>query len=61
MEELRRFQYVTDDQSKKDRLDALIKAKNLSRKDLILILSTMTINPDISLQAHQGQSLSPQP
>lgn len=51
--EFRRFQYITDDQSKKDRFDALAEAKNLSREDLILILTTIKLNLDILIESPQ--------
>lgn len=45
----RRFRYVTDDEDMKKRLDELICRKKLSRRDLGLILRTISLNPDIFL------------
>lgn len=44
--ELRRFRYVTDVEKKKDKLKDLIESKNLSREDLVLILTTINLNFD---------------
>ena len=48
--ELRRFEMITKDESLKRKLVALIVVKKLSREDLILILSTVRLNPSISSQ-----------
>ena len=45
----RRFRYVTDDEDRKKRLDELICRKKLSRRDLGLILRTISLNLDIFL------------
>ena len=51
MNELRRFRYLTDDEGKRDRFNELIQSKNLSREDLVLILTTIDLNFDIFPQA----------
>ena len=48
--ELRRFEMITKDESLKRKLVALIVVKKLSREDLILILSTVRLNPNIFSQ-----------
>jgi hypothetical protein len=48
--ESRRFEMITKDESLKRKLVALIVIKKLSREDLILILSTIRLNPSISSQ-----------
>ncbi len=45
---LRRFKLINE--KNKDKLLALIEEKNLSREDLILILSSISLNQDIHLQ-----------
>lgn len=47
MHELRRFRFITDDEKKKDKFNELVDSKNLSREDLVLILTTITLNFDI--------------
>lgn len=44
--ELRRFRHITDDQKKIERFNELVRSKNLSREDLILILTTIGLNYD---------------
>lgn len=44
---MRRFKYITDEQRKRDKLNELVDSKGLSREDLVLILTTVTINFDI--------------
>ncbi|MBU5439474.1 hypothetical protein KQI42_15775 [Tissierella sp. MSJ-40] len=44
---MRRFRFVTDDESKKDKFNELVYSKNLSRDDLVLILTTINLNLDI--------------
>lgn len=46
-EEMRRFRYITDDQRKRDKFNELADSKNLSREDLVLILTTIGLNFDI--------------
>ena len=48
--ELRMFQYVTDSEEQKKSLVLLVDRKKLSRRDLILILQTIRLNPDIFRQ-----------
>ncbi len=48
--EFRRF--IIKDESNRNRLESLIEEKSLSREDLILILSTMGLNPNIFPQEH---------
>lgn len=43
------FRYVTDDEVRKKSLDELVCRKKLSRRDLCLILRTISLNPDIFL------------
>lgn len=45
---LRRFRLINEEN--KDKLLTLIEEKNLSREDLILILSSIKLNQDIYLQ-----------
>lgn len=45
---LRRFEWINEEN--KDKLLTLIEEKNLSREDLILILSSISLNQDIHLQ-----------
>ena len=45
---LRRFQVINE--KNKDKLLTLIEKKNLSREDLVLILSSISLNQDIHLQ-----------
>ena len=47
--ELKRFRYVTDNDEQKKNLDKLVYRKKLSRRDLGLILRTISLNPDIFL------------
>ncbi len=47
--ELKRFRYVTDNEEQKKNLDELVCRKKLSRRDLGLILRTISLNPDIFL------------
>ena len=44
---MRRFRYITDNETKRDKLCELIDSKNLSQEDLILILTTISLNFDI--------------
>lgn len=46
-EEMRRFKYITDDETKRDKFNELVDSKNLSREDLMLILTTIDLNFDI--------------
>jgi hypothetical protein len=48
--ELRRFEVTTTDDAKKERLETLIKSKNLTREDLALILFNLRIRPGFSRQ-----------
>lgn len=45
--EFRRFNIITNDNKKLDRLYAIVKEKNLSRSDLFLIVTCLGINFDI--------------
>lgn len=45
----RRFRPITDNQQKIDKLIALVEAKNLSRDEIALILTSLSINLDIFL------------
>lgn len=55
--ELRRFRFVTDDVNKKDKFNQLVGLKNLSREDLVLILTTIDLNFDIFPQGSLEQTL----
>lgn len=46
-EKMRRFRYITDDETKRDKFKELLDSKNLSREDLMLILTTIDLNFDI--------------
>jgi hypothetical protein len=46
-EEMRRFRYITNDTTKKDKFQELVASKNLSKEDLVLILTTINLNFDI--------------
>ncbi|MCX8167305.1 MAG: hypothetical protein N3E37_05655 [Candidatus Micrarchaeota archaeon] len=46
-EKMRRFRYITDDETKRDKFNELVDSKNLSREDLMLILTTIDLNFDI--------------
>lgn len=48
-QEYRRFILVGDEEQEK-KLDILVKKKRLSREDIILILRSLKLNPDISLE-----------
>ena len=48
--ESRRFEMITKDESQRSRFVDLIIEKEISREDLILILSTIRLNPSISSQ-----------
>ncbi len=48
--ESRRFEMVTEDESQRNRFVNLIVDKRISREDLVLILSTIRLNPSISSQ-----------
>ena len=48
--ESRRFEMVTEDESQRNRFVNLIVDKQISREDLILILSTVRLNPNIFSQ-----------
>ena len=45
--EFRRFNIITNDNKKLDRLYEIVKEKNLSRSDLFLIITCLGINFDI--------------
>lgn len=45
--EFRRFNIITNNNKKLDRLYAIVKEKNLSRSDLFLIVTCLGINFDI--------------
>lgn len=45
--EFRRFNIITNDNKKLDRLYEIVKEKNLSRSDLFLIVTCLGINFDI--------------
>lgn len=45
--ESRRFEMLTEDESQRSRFVDLIIEKQISREDLILILSTVRLNPSI--------------
>lgn len=45
--DLLRFRVLTEDKAQKEKLATLINKKRLTRKDLILILKTIELNPDI--------------
>lgn len=46
-EEMIRFRYITDDERKRDKFRKLVASKNLSREDLVLILTSISLNYDI--------------
>lgn len=48
--EPRRFEMITKDESQRSRFVDLIIEKEISREDLILILSTVRLNPNIFSQ-----------
>ena len=43
----RRFKLITEEERKKDKFNELMESKNLSREDLVLILTTIHLNFDI--------------
>lgn len=45
--EFRRFKLLTDDEKQKERFLSLCEDKNLSREDLILILTSICISPQL--------------
>lgn len=57
MEEMRRFIYITEDKRKRDKLAELVDSKNLSRENLVLILTTISLNFDIFPQDLLAQTL----
>lgn len=46
-EEMIQFRYITDDERKRDKFRKLVASKNLSREDLVLILTSISLNYDI--------------
>lgn len=52
-DEYRRFKIVNDEN--KEAFESLVADKNLSREDLMLILSTVEINQDIFQEPYQAQ------
>ena len=48
--ESRRFEMITKDESQRNKFVNLIVDKQISREDLILILSTVRLNPNIFSQ-----------
>lgn len=44
---MRRFRYITENKEKINKFNELIYSKNLSREDLVLILTTIHLNFDI--------------
>lgn len=48
-QEYRRF-IVIGSEEQENKLEILVKKKRLSREDIILILQSLKLNPDISLE-----------